>query len=96
MNDLSNIFKLNPLDAIKYFDDKLPKDYDLDKLRFSAYNRTFLISGINEIETLKRMHSILKKGLFNGASFKDCVKELKNASGLHKNHLKVVFNQNLR
>ncbi|MBT0879479.1 hypothetical protein KJQ97_08585, partial [Campylobacter sp. 2018MI01] len=78
------------------FDDKLPKDYDLDKLRFSAYNRTFLISGINEIETLKRMHSILKKAYQNGTSFKDCVKELENISGLHKHHLKVIFNQNLR
>lgn len=96
MNDLSNIFKLSPLDAIKYFDDKLPKDYDYDKLRFSAYNRIFLISGINEIETLKRMHGILKKAYQNGTSFRDCVEKLKSASGLHKNHLKVIFNQNLR
>ncbi|WP_239802907.1 phage minor head protein [Campylobacter sp. RM12651] len=42
------------------------------------------------------MHSILKKAYLDGTSFKDCVEELKNASGLHKNHLKVVFNQNLR
>lgn len=96
MRDLSDIFKLNPDDVIKYFDDKLPKDYDLDKLRFSAYNRTFLISGINEIETLKRMHSILKNAYMNGTSFKNCVEELKNASGLHKNHLRVVFHQNMR
>lgn len=96
MRDLSDVFKLSPLDAIKYFDDKLPKDYDLDKLRFSAYNRTFLISGINEIETLKRMHGILKKAYQNGTSFRDCVEELKNASGLHKDHLRVVFHQNMR
>ena len=42
------------------------------------------------------MHGILKKAYLNGTSFKDCVEELKNASGLHKNHLRVVFNQNLR
>ena len=96
MRDLSDVFKLNPDDVIKYFDDKLPKDYDLDKLRFSAYNRTFLISGINEIETLKRMHGILKKAYQNGTSFRDCVEELKSASGLHKDHLRVVFHQNMR
>ncbi|MBZ7984663.1 phage head morphogenesis protein [Campylobacter sp. RM12647] len=42
------------------------------------------------------MHSILKKAYLNGTSFKDCVKELESISGLHKHHLKVVFNQNLR
>lgn len=42
------------------------------------------------------MHGILKKAYQNGTSFKDCVEELKSTSGLHKNHLKVIFNQNMR
>lgn len=42
------------------------------------------------------MHSILKKAYMDGTSFKDCVEELKSASGLHKNHLRVVFHQNMR
>lgn len=42
------------------------------------------------------MHGILKKAYLNGTSFKDCVKELESISGLHKNHIKTIFNTNLR
>lgn len=97
MNDLSKVFTQSPDDMLKYFMLKKPTlDVDLDKLKMEHYETAFIVKQISEIQTLKALHKSLFKAYKKGTSFKDCVKELESISGLHKNHLKTIFNTNLR
>ncbi|MBZ7976910.1 phage head morphogenesis protein [Campylobacter sp. RM12637] len=97
MIDVNMFFDNTPDRVLEHFKNKIPKTLDIDKIRFDAYQRTFIVSAINEINTLEKMHSVLYKAYEKGLSFDSVKNELLNIAGsLGSHHLKTIFNTNMR